>query len=172
MTRKRLWELGATAALMVAAGAVAAGFWRWEQQQRLDRELAAALSTGYPADADHILSLLHRGASVNVRGSTGNTVLLEAVLEGSHVSRLPLFREALARGADVNAADDGGFTPLMAACAYGRPERAELLLSHGADVNRRCKNGYTALWYAKEGSRSQEVRQTLIRLLKQNGAKE
>lgn len=38
-------------------------------------------------------------------------------------------------GMDVNAANEGGFTPLMFAAAYGSPETVRFLVEQGADIN-------------------------------------
>ena len=48
------------------------------------------------------------------------------------------------RGADVNAVDEKGETPLHRAAHYGRRAAAGVLLAHGAEVNRRNRKGQTA----------------------------
>jgi ankyrin repeat protein len=70
---------------------------------------------------------------------------------------------ALDAGADINARDADGITPLMHAVHGDRPEIAnpaatdhpeivELLLSRGADVNARTDTGFVALfWTARYG---------------------
>ncbi len=45
------------------------------------------------------------------------------------------FLELLEAGADVNAKDKNGTTPLHEACSYGHTEIARFLLDHGADPN-------------------------------------
>lgn len=52
---------------------------------------------------------------------------------------------ALAKGANVNAFDANGSTPLMQACAAAGPEVVSLLLGKGADVNARDKDGFSSL---------------------------
>ncbi len=47
------------------------------------------------------------------------------------------YRLLLDAGADVNAKDRGGHTPLHRACSSGRVDVARLLLDHGADPNAR-----------------------------------
>jgi ankyrin repeat protein len=49
----------------------------------------------------------------------------------------------LANRADVNAKDNGGWTPLHCAAQRTCTKVAELLLDHGADVNARDKDGKT-----------------------------
>jgi ankyrin repeat protein len=54
-------------------------------------------------------------------------------------------RKLLDDGADVNARDAEGNTPLILAALYASPECVELLLARGADVNASNKAGATAL---------------------------
>ena len=54
----------------------------------------------------------------------------------------------IARGADVNAKDDQGRTPLHMAAREGRGEIVSTLVSAGADVNAKQGNGWTALHIA------------------------
>ena len=52
----------------------------------------------------------------------------------------------IAKGADVNAKNDSGWTPLHHATYGGFKEVAELLIENGVDVNSRIKgSGYTPL---------------------------
>jgi ankyrin repeat protein len=44
-------------------------------------------------------------------------------------------------GANVNAVQAGGFTPLMAAAQNGNSELAQFLIGKGADVNARTDKG-------------------------------
>jgi len=55
----------------------------------------------------------------------------------------------IAAGADVNARDDGGDTPLLNAAAFGQKEIVELLIGKGAEVNAKNANGETPLDWAK-----------------------
>src|SRR5262249_44257744 len=54
-------------------------------------------------------------------------------------------RKLLDDGADVNARDADGNTPLMLASFYASPECVQLLIEKGADVNAANKAGATAL---------------------------
>jgi ankyrin repeat protein len=47
-------------------------------------------------------------------------------------------------GADLNARDQFGDTPLMAACAKGNAASATLLIERGADASLRDQEGRTA----------------------------
>ena len=58
-------------------------------------------------------------------------------------------REAIARGADVNEASSGGFTPLMyAALLNDDPVIVRTLLDGGADPDAKTETGVTALMWA------------------------
>jgi hypothetical protein len=56
----------------------------------------------------------------------------------------------LAKGADVNAKNNDGFTPLHSAAAQGHKDVAELLLAKGADANAKDKDGYIPLYWAAQ----------------------
>ena len=59
-------------------------------------------------------------------------------------------RETVATGADVNAKDEFGATPLDYAIAEKHPDAAELLLELDADVSIQDNDGSTALQWAIE----------------------
>lgn len=58
----------------------------------------------------------------------------------------------LRRGADVNARDAGGATPLMLALARGRADICQLLLDEGADPRLVDAAGRSVLFYAQPGA--------------------
>jgi TonB family protein len=60
-------------------------------------------------------------------------------------------RQQLKNGADVNARDDEGKTPLFPAIMFGNLELAELLITNGADVNARSTSGFTSMHFAAFG---------------------
>src|SRR5947208_15070131 len=70
---------------------------------------------------------------------------------------------ALAKGADVNAKDSHGVTPLMCSAVVGSADEMKLLIDAGADVNAKNTFGATALlWAAGDISK--------VRLLVDKGA--
>jgi Raf kinase inhibitor-like YbhB/YbcL family protein len=60
-------------------------------------------------------------------------------------------RAAIAKGADVNAKDADGVTPLMRAASAGRADMVSLLLSRSADANAKTTGGVTPLMMASLG---------------------
>jgi len=80
--------------------------------------------------------------------------LMEASLRGnSDVAEL-----LLAKGADINAKDDHGFTALMWAVVGGHFHAVKLLLDKGADINAKNNNGQTALMHAALGGEVDAVK--------------
>ena len=52
------------------------------------------------------------------------------------------------RGADINKAANGGYTPLYAASKKGHVEVVRILAERGADINKATNNGRTPLQIA------------------------
>lgn len=79
--------------------------------------------------ARDVADLFDRGVPVDVRGQHGETVLIVACQNNNkRIAKL-----SLRRGADINAQNDKGNTPLHFCMAFGFHELAEYLLSKGAD---------------------------------------
>lgn len=68
-------------------------------------------------------------------------------------------------GADVNAADKDGDTPLMEAAKGNRPEALEKLIALGAERNTRAKSGMTALFNS-----AMEGKLKIVEILTDSGA--
>lgn len=119
-----------------------------------DVSLILAINTG---DNSQAAALLRAGASANAYEAAwpNRTALMLA----AWFDRLKVVEMLLARGADVNATDQLGETPLM--WAIQDPLRdmrpIEMLLSHGANVNAADKRGRTVLMFAVAGLGVQAV---------------
>lgn len=71
-------------------------------------------------------------------------------------------RTASDDGADIEARDERGFTPLMAAATSASVESVEVLISAGADVNARTADAWTPLLLAARDGQNPAVIQTLL----------
>jgi ankyrin repeat protein len=67
---------------------------------------------------------------IDILSKHGQTALLIASLRGN----LPLMKFLLDRGANIEAKDNRGNTPLLAAVQYGANDAALILISQGADM--------------------------------------
>lgn len=94
--------------------------------------------------------LLEYGVDVNITGSGYFPPLLSVVF-GEY--SLTAARKLLDHGADVNASNEKGETPLLICAAKGNVDIAELLLNHGADPNINVKGQNLLARAAKWGRR-------------------
>ncbi|CAG0911479.1 unnamed protein product, partial [Cyprideis torosa] len=101
------------------------------------------------SDGGHVetVEFLVREAKADVEGReniTGCTALAVAAWKGhTHVMEI-----LLAAGAEMNARDSDGLTPLQWACMEGSLEGAKLLIDHGADWTLADDYGVNAVWHA------------------------
>ena len=141
------------------------------RQNMLDRELIKAAQQNNVAEISRLLS---QGADPNAKASatmsmsftqrlkrrllhpsertpTGwQTAALPLLLRGDDSPNrppdlVPALKVLLNHGADINATDENGDTPLMIALADGNKPVTVVLLEHGVDVNRHNIYGGTAL---------------------------
>ena len=99
-------------------------------------------------NVDVCASLLKAGAKVDLKNKKGSTPLLLACLneEVTNKSEMTkLFKLLVDFGADVNANDNNGSTPLHAAAAVGNEALIELLLSAGANAKAKDSGDFTPL---------------------------
>ncbi|QFP77867.1 ankyrin repeat domain-containing protein [Deinococcus sp. AJ005] len=92
--------------------------------------------------------LLSLGADANTVSQNAMQVgPLHSAVTGNHTN---LVRKLLEAGADVNAVQNSGFTPLMGAAQNGNAELVRLLLSHGAGTGAVNEDGFSAADLAQE----------------------
>jgi ankyrin repeat protein len=99
----------------------------------------------------------------NARTPGRSTPLIHAVAHKN--AKIEVTCVLLAHGADVNAQQNGGATPLYMAASWGNLEVVKLLLAHGADINIPTKSEYTPLHEAAQGGKVE-----IVELLLANGA--
>ncbi len=92
----------------------------------------------------------------------GRTVLMQAIKNRTPVEKI---KKMIALGAEVNAKDKIGHTPLMYAAAWAGPEEMQILLDSGARIDDKNNSGDTALFMAVKWHNPQNVY-----FLKNNGA--
>jgi len=86
-----------------------------------------------------------------------------SIHEAAEAGNIESVKQHLANGTDIEAKDDGGFTPLH--YARGDKKIAELLITNGADVNARNSKGETPLDWAVN------INNANADLLRKHGAK-
>jgi hypothetical protein len=106
------------------------------------------LAAGF-AGPDTVKLLLEHGAHAHQvsHNPQRNQAIHAAIALGDSVETILLLLEA---GADVNATQAGGYTPLHQAAAAGKRELVELLLQNGALRDAACDQGKTPGDYARE----------------------
>lgn len=93
--------------------------------------------------------------------STDQQYFRQAILDGDQ----PTISTLLAGGANIEATDEQGMTPLLLAIKHGRRDVVELLLNHGANIHHAANDGVTPLFLA-----IRERRADLVALLLDKGA--
>jgi hypothetical protein len=140
------------------------------------RALSLAMQAG---SAEVAMLLLDHGADPNIRDQDGQTPLHSACgdprvrVSGWRITRAPtllvlseargnrdarLASRLLDRGADIEARDRDGYTPLLIAARNGTTDVLQVLLSRGAAPNARDKRGRTALHWTAELNRPQHLK--------------
>lgn len=103
---------------------------------------------------------LAEGIPVNGRDSLDQTALLAAISSNS----LPEVQLLLAHGADVDIADNAGWTPLHYATWFGSSSVVlKELLDHGAKIDARNGRGITPLYFASITGHEAQVKLLLER---------
>jgi ankyrin repeat protein len=91
----------------------------------------------------------------------------EVLLQATEAGDLVQMAALLAKGAEINARNAHGWTPLHVAAAGGDPAVVTLLLHHGADVHAQSHIGTTPL----DNATTRGGRKAVVDLLLAHGAK-
>lgn len=107
----------------------------------------------------NLISLPFLNSGLETQVSAADTNLFSLVKTGDVASVL----QAIENGANVNAQDEFGQTPLMyAAGSSSNPEIISSLIKAGASLNTQTSTGWTALMYAARDNKNLEVLVTLM----------
>ena len=101
------------------------------------------------------------------QNSTRVMPLHSAVTYSKPEVALAMARNLISHGANVNATQQGGWTPLHEAALNNHVELARLLVEYGADVNCRSDDGTTSFKLAVDRSHKE-----MVQFLRGHGAKE
>lgn len=106
------------------------------------------------ASPETVTLLLEHGAHIHQisHNALRNQPLHASIALGNSIEAVRLLIEA---GADINATQAGGYSPLHQAASAGKTPIAELLLANGARREALCDQGKTPADYARERGHSE-----------------
>ena len=107
--------------------------------------------------------LIEAGADVNEAAT--NATKVAVIHSAAAAANLEIVRLLIEKGAHVNVAQEGGFTPLHEAAAQGNRALAELLIGAGANLAAKTTDGQTATDHA-DARKHPETAQWLRSLVK------
>ena len=111
--------------------------------------------------------LLLSGCGRQNATNTSN-VQTEALFRATREGNTDMVKSLLSSpGADVNATDERGSTPLLEAARYGHEDICRVLIAAGANLKSKDRDGKTALMLAVQGDHEE-----VVRILKQAGESE
>ncbi len=134
-----------------------------------DKGWSALMSAAWGWNVPVMELLIAAGAKINNKNRRGETALTRAITSKRipSSSRYPeiAVQWLIEHGADINAVDKDGWSPLKKAAWRGHTEIVKLLIEAGADVDVVDNGGWTALMAAEH-----EGHKEIVALLKEAGA--
>lgn len=106
------------------------------------------LSAAAEGEGDAIIAALAAGADPNARSEDKTPALVTVSMKALFGREERVIAAFVKAKANLDAADAGGATPLMAAAAADRGEMLEALIAAGAKIEARDKDAWTAVHYA------------------------
>ena len=107
-------------------------------------------------------------AACGRQSATNRNTQTDALFRATREGNTDMVKSLLSSpGANVNATDDRGSTPLLEAARYGHEDICRVLIAAGADVKAKDRDGKTALMLAVQGDHDE-----VVRVLKQAGETE
>ena len=100
-------------------------------------ELVKAVQSG---DLDRVRQLVEAGADLEQKDERGSTAIHYAACDQYHIAEY-----LLSKGADIEATDCDGLTPVNVAFLRGDRTMLELLVKHGANINKPLPDGRTPM---------------------------
>ena len=102
------------------------------------------------------------------QSTTNRNTQTDALFRATREGNTDMVKSLLSSpGANVNATDDRGSTPLLEAARYGHEDICRVLIAAGADLKAKDRDGKTALMLAIQGDHDE-----VVRVLKQAGESE
>ena len=126
---------------------------------------SALVSATWRGDLNGANALISMGANVNQIQEGALSGMLPsgtALHVAAYVGRIEICKSLLEAGADVNAKNQKGATPLLVGLSRGTLACVPTLLAHGADVNARDMWGRTALMFLAMYAENDGVAQSVL----------
>lgn len=132
----------------------------YNEQIKLNKQFMRAAATGRLTE---MKKLVEQGADINYKIRKGRHNYLRTPLhEACRGRRFVAAKYLIENGADVDAKDGQGFTPLILATRHGSLVIVKLLVENGADVRLSDRKFRSALWYAKNENKFKAIIKYLI----------
>ena len=127
----------------------------------MEKSITPLIQAAFLGHANLVSVLIDKGAGVNKPEPCNGMIALHVAAEWGH-REVAIY---LDHGADMNARDKDGFTPLHAAAQTGHLPLVDLLILRGADLNLGSNQGVTPLILA-----AQKGHLEIVKLLVEKGA--